>query len=115
MVAFDRRFDIIVYIIRHRSATATELKNRFGVADSTIRSDMDALSLFYPITSIQGKGGGYRYIGKEPMFIRHIEMLEKVSEEIVKIGGIEGYNSVLMRDTIKALMTIEVHGNHSYL
>lgn len=115
MLVFERRFDIIVYIIRNGSATAKELCAHFGVADSTIRQDLNMLSQYYPITPMRGNGGGFKYSGKKPMFMKHADMLMILSENIQKMGGIVGYDELLMKDTIRVLLAVETHGNQPYL
>ena len=115
MIAFERRFDIIVYIIKNGFVTSRELCIRFGVADSTIRQDMNTLSQHYPITPMRGNGGGFTFSGKKPVFINHADMLMRLSESIQKMGGIDGYDDLLMKETIRVLLAIEVHSNRVFL
>lgn len=115
MIAFERRFDIIVYIIKNGFVTSRELCIRFGVADSTIRQDMNTLSQHYPITPMRGNGGGFTFSGKKPVFINHADMLMRLSESIQKTGGIDGYDDLLMKETIRVLLAIEVHSNRVFL
>ena len=115
MLVFERRFDIIVYIIKNGSATAKELCALFGVADSTIRQDLNMLSQYYPITPMRGNGGGFKYCGKKPMFMKHADMLMILSENIQKMGGIAGYDEFLMKDTIRVLLAVETRGAQTYL
>ena len=115
MIVFERRFDMIVYIIRHKHVSAKELRLKFEVSDSTVRADMNALSQYYPVTSIQGHGGGYSLVMDTPVFCKHVDMLYHISETIVRIGGIDGYDAILMQEAIRALLQIELHGSRNYL
>lgn len=114
MIVFERRFDLVIYVVSHRFATADELKQHFGVAKSTIHADMNALSRNYPIIPIRGHGGGYQYSGEVPVFLKHAEMLLLLSEVITTMGGIRGFDAVLMKEAIHVLMNVEVHGHRYY-
>lgn len=54
----DRRMEIINILVVRRHTTARELSEEFGVTTRTIRNDIQALSLGYPIYTQQGGAGG---------------------------------------------------------
>lgn len=112
MTTADRRFEIIV-VLYHRSdyVKVSTLSDMFAAVDSTIRSDMDYLREHFSIESRSGKDGGYRLIDA-PIFFIHAEMLHNVKKTIERMGGIEGYNSDLMEQTIQALNSIKKRGSY---
>lgn len=56
----DRLIGIIMYLLNHEKATASELAGRFEVSARTIARDMDALGMAgIPIVSAYGSNGGY--------------------------------------------------------
>lgn len=54
----DRRMEIINILVVRRQTTARELAEEFGVTTRTIRNDIQALSLGFPIYTQQGGAGG---------------------------------------------------------
>lgn len=58
MTASERRRAIIEALCQRRYDTRENLASEFGVAVRTIDYDVMALSLDYPIYTVQGKGGG---------------------------------------------------------
>lgn len=54
----DRRQDIWLALSERRQDTIEHLANEFGVSPRTIRYDIDALSLTYPIETVRGRYGG---------------------------------------------------------
>ncbi len=58
MSASERRRAIIEALCQRRHDTRENLASEFGVTKRTIENDVLALSLDYPIYTVQGKGGG---------------------------------------------------------
>jgi len=54
----DRRQDIWLALLDRRQDTIQNLATEFGVSPRTIRYDIDALSLSYPIETVRGRYGG---------------------------------------------------------
>lgn len=58
MKATERRAEILNALVMRRESTAENLAAEFGVTERTIRSDIQELSLTYPIETVQGRHGG---------------------------------------------------------
>ena len=58
MTANERRRAIMEVLCRRRYDTRENLASEFGVSKRTIANDLIALSLEYPIYTVQGNGGG---------------------------------------------------------
>lgn len=54
----DRRQDIWLALSERRQDTIEHLATEFSVSPRTIRYDIDALSLTYPIETVRGRFGG---------------------------------------------------------
>ena len=54
----DRRQDLWTALCERRQDTIQHLADEFGVSPRTIRYDIDALSLTYPIVTVRGRHGG---------------------------------------------------------
>jgi len=64
--AIERREQIAERLRFRRKDTVDRLAAEFGVCIRTIKSDIMTLSLSYPITTVQGFGGGVVWRGKRP-------------------------------------------------
>lgn len=60
VTANERRQEIIEILSDRRFERIENLMSEFGVSRSTIKRDIEVLSLFYPIYSVSGNGGGIR-------------------------------------------------------
>lgn len=61
MSAIERRQQILDLLCQRRQDTVQNLADELGVCERTIRRDIDALTLSYPIETICGRyGGGVR-------------------------------------------------------
>ena len=58
MSASERRRAIIEALCQRRHDTRENLASEFGVTKRTIENDVLALSLEYPVYTVQGNGGG---------------------------------------------------------
>lgn len=58
--ALERRQGILDVLNSRRFDKIENLSNEFNVSRSTIKRDIEILSLTYPITTIQGNGGGVK-------------------------------------------------------
>ena len=56
--AIERRLGILEYLCKQRRDTIENLAFEFGVSRSTIKRDIEILSISYPLSTSQGKGGG---------------------------------------------------------
>ncbi len=57
MRANERRAEIMRILISRRNETMKKLANELGVTDRTIRSDINILTVDYPLDTVRGNGG----------------------------------------------------------
>ena len=87
MTVNERRNKILEKLCVRRHDTRENLASEFGVTKRTIENDVLALSLEYPIYTIQGHGGGI-YVEKNYKLDRkylsdeQAELLEMLSESL---------------------------------
>lgn len=67
MTANERRTRIMTLLYRRGNTTSLKLAEEFGVSRSTIMRDIDALSTYNPIYTVQGRTGGGIYLLKDGM------------------------------------------------
>jgi len=65
--ALERREQIAEMLRQRKKDTVSNLAVEFGVCDRTIRYDLMAISLSYPISTAKGCGGGVTWEGKRPV------------------------------------------------
>lgn len=58
MSAMERRQQILDLLCQRRKDTVQNLADELGVCERTIRRDIDALTLSYPIETVCGRYGG---------------------------------------------------------
>lgn len=97
--AFSRRREMELIFMSGKKVTTQELMYKFEVGRNTIRKDIDFLSLYLPITSKQGYGGGYYLAERYSRFQNSLtkEQLEclKVLQEICPEEEIEVLESII--------------------
>ena len=59
LTATERRQEILDLLLAKRFVSAEELRLRFKVSQPTIRTDIEVLTISYPIEVQMGPGGGY--------------------------------------------------------
>ena len=85
MTARIRRSEILNILAEKRKTTAPELAGRFHCSVRTIMYDVEILSRDYPITTIQGNGGGImvmegRELRRQTLKLTEEEALRKILE-----------------------------------
>ena len=60
MSVVERRTEIMRLLVLERSMTMQQLANKVGSTEHTVRNDIAALMLDYPIETKTGNGGGVR-------------------------------------------------------
>ena len=83
----ERRQLVLDYLLDHRYTTLNALCMEFNVSMSTMRRDVLILSCSYPITTMQGGGGGVKIadgyrLGMKNMTSKQTDLLEKLSETL---------------------------------
>ena len=87
MTACERRIAILEILCERKSESIANLMFEFGVSDSTIRRDIQKLTVSYPVYTTQGNGGGvyvvegYR-LGRTYMTDKQTELLEEIAERL---------------------------------
>ena len=61
MTAFDRRIEMLFFLLKHRKTTVIELANVFSVCRKTAYNDLIFLSRYAPIYTKNGIAGGVLY------------------------------------------------------
>ena len=85
MNSIERRNEILEVLSIKRASTLTYFSERFGVSKNTVISDIEILSLKYPIYTVQGNNGGifvaddWKY---RPQYLnqKQIDMLNKFKD-----------------------------------
>lgn len=88
MSANERRMAILEVLCERRHETVENLMQEFGASNATIRRDIQALILSYPIYTTQGKYGGGIYVmegyrfGKKYLSGEQEELLKRLSKNL---------------------------------
>ena len=96
----DRRQDIWMRLLERRQDTIQNLATEFNVSPRTIRYDIDALSLSYPIETVRGRYGGgvkladWYHPSKKALSPEQMALLKKLSPTL------EGDDLVIMNSII---------------
>ena len=80
--ALERREQIAERLRLRRQDTVSNLAAEFGVCERTIRYDLMTLSISYPITTIQGSGGGVVWTGKRSAAVYTEREIEAIRNAI---------------------------------
>jgi len=83
MSVTERRLEIIRILEGRRHETIKNLASQLGVSQRTIRYDVEALMVEYPIESVPGNGGGIRLMSGYRTY--QGRMTEAVQEELMKL------------------------------
>lgn len=86
--ATERRLSILEYLCKHKRNTIENLMLEFGVSRSTIKRDIEVLSISYPLSAIQGKGGGiyveeWFKLGRVYFTDKQAELLKRLIKDLV--------------------------------
>lgn len=87
MRATERRMAILEALCERRHDSVENLANEFGVSIRTIKYDIEALILSYPVYTTQGNGGGVHvvdgyYIGRKYLKPSQEALLQKLQETL---------------------------------
>ncbi len=99
MTTSERRNAILEVLCLRQSETVDNLAFQFNVSGRTVRNDILALSLDYPIYTVQGNGGGIRVaedfrLGKSYLKSEQQELLERL------LLGLSGNDAEVMKSII---------------
>ena len=88
MTANERRMRILKILLNKRNVTMLELQKEFHISRSTVRRDIENLSLSHPIMTAKGGGGGvfvmegYK-LGMIYFTDEQTALLEKLSKSLI--------------------------------
>ena len=87
MNASERRMAILETLCERRHESIDNLAFEFEVSIRTIKYDIEALSLSYPIYTTQGNGGGVHVVdgfrmGRKYMSEEQVTLLEKLATKL---------------------------------
>ncbi len=104
--ALERRQQILEILCERRRESVDNLAYEFGVNERTIRRDVEALSLSYPIYTTQGIGGGVQImsgftLGRKYLSEQETELLEKLLPQL------SGADILTMKSILKKFKTPE--------
>lgn len=86
MLPSERRHAIIELLCQRRHETMKNLASEFGVSLRTIRYDIEMLSLYYPLTTMQGRySGGVYLIGDYRMRNKYLAPKQQILLERLAI------------------------------
>ncbi len=79
----ERRQSILEYLCERRFETIDNLMSEFGASRSTIKRDIEILSLSYPLETKKGTGGGVYVaegysLGRKYLSDKQTELLEEI-------------------------------------
>ena len=100
MTALERRIEILFVLLRRRHVKISELQAEFGVCRTSIKQDIQELTRYFPIRSVDGRYGGiildkdYR-VGMKYLTEPQAVLLEKISATLT------GEDLILMREVLK--------------
>lgn len=99
----DRRTAILEALVRRRHDKMANLALEFGVSIRTVRRDIETLSLYAPIRTVQGRYGGGVYI--LDTYSYHKKFLDQ--EQIEAIEKAIGQKTLTEKDkhALKLLLT----------
>lgn len=104
MDAFARRLEIIRILVYKRKETMEVLSVYFGVTTRTIQSDIDYLSLHFPIETVRGRHGCVRIMDSFHPFYRILSMeQETVLKQILSYNVLSDYEEDVINEIIKEL------------
>ena len=96
MGAAERREAILRVLNTRRKDKIANLAVEFGVSERTVRSDIEALSCTYPITTRRGRyGGGVEiaedfHLNRKMLTVRQADLLKRLA------GTLKGEDRVIM-------------------
>ena len=96
----ERRIAILKVLCKRRCEKIKNLANECGVSERTIRTDIEHLSLSYPIETICGRhGGGIRIVGDFDLDRRYLNQQQKSLLERLK-GELSGQDMLIMNSIL---------------
>ena len=102
MSNWERRWRILMVLLREHQIKVKMLSAELEAADSTIRADLAQLALNFPLESRRGPNGGYR-LSTQPPFAKHASFLALLMANLERAGRLNQQQEQLMQEAILAL------------
>lgn len=109
---WERRWIILLFVIRNGHVKVRDIMAECEVSDSTVRADLAHLALTFPIQSRRGPNGGFMLADKQRPFTRHANLLVKWMPTMGQSGNLNEDDAQLMREAILALISIKSNGKN---
>lgn len=95
----ERRQAILQCLCRRRHETMANLMIEFRASRSTIRRDIEVLSISYPLITLKGTGGGVRVMDGYSLGMKY--MTEEQSELLKKLAAnLSGEEKLVMNSIL---------------
>ena len=107
MSNWERRWRILMVLLREHQIKVKMLSADLEAADSTIRSDLAQLALNFPLESRRGPNGGYR-LSTQPPFAKHASFLALLMANLERVGRLNQQQEQLMQEAILALISFQI-------
>ena len=100
MTTLERRMEILFVLLRRRHVKISELQIEFGMCRTTIKQDIQELTRYFPIRSVDGRYGGIfldkdYQLGMKFLTEQQAILLEKLSATLT------GEDLILMCEILK--------------
>ena len=114
MTTNERRAEIMRILVSRRHETMGQLAGELGVTDRTIRSDIVALTVDYPLDTVRGNGGCVKvaawYYPHKNIFSQEqqtvlMQMLDKADEPQQKVlrEMLSAFGSPFIRERLEVI------------
>lgn len=107
---WERRWIILLFVIRNGHVKVKDIMTECEVSDSTVRADLAHLALTFPIQSRRGPNGGFMLADQQHPFAKHASLLVKWMPMIGELGNVNETDAQLMQEAILALVSIRSKG-----
>ena len=107
MSNWERRWRILMVLLREHQIKVKMLSAELEAADSTIRADLAHLALNFPLESRRGPNGGYR-LSTQPPFAKHASFLALLMADLERVGRLNQQQEQLMQEAILALISLQI-------
>ncbi len=103
----ERTLRLLALLQAHRQWSGTELADRLGTTERTVRRDVERLrTLGYPVESVRGNGGGYQLAAGAAMPPLLVDEEEAVAIAAALRGAASGAAAGLAEPSVRALAKV---------
>ena len=107
MSNWERRWRILMVLLREHQIKVKMLSAELEAADSTIRADLAQLAPNFPLESRRGPNGGY-CLSTQPPFAKHASFLALLMADLERVGRLNQQQEQLMQEAILALISFQI-------